>query len=360
MPIVGIGAQPEAIVTGEFQGRNTEAIQKNFEVIFRRLKLLSDAIDGIDGDDGSGGAADPHDILSATHSDSTPASVVNGDLIVGQGGAWARKAVGTNDQFLKVVAGAPEWTEDASGLDLPHDLLGLQHVDTVPDAPVLGDIIEAVGVLEVDLGAFLDGAPSPETIDDLDDGLGFFLSGAPAEPLFEELTVKWTRKEIGAAGAVLTSTGTGTTWSLDSIGRGATVKAYRSTNYVESDATPTAVPFEAVSYDVEGYWDAGAPTRLTVPAGLAGPHVVVGSANFSGALVGVAFLAIYVNGSLVDRTVTAVGNLLAADNVATIASVLDLAAGDYVEFVLEHKLNAPGAHTIVGGVNATNFRMVKV
>jgi hypothetical protein len=55
----------------------------------------------------SGGA---HNILSATHTDTSAASVLAGDMIYGNSTpAWARLPAGTDGQFLKMVSGYPAW-----------------------------------------------------------------------------------------------------------------------------------------------------------------------------------------------------------------------------------------------------------
>jgi hypothetical protein len=61
--------------------------------------------------DGGSGTWVPagHDLLSLTHPDTTPAAVVNGDLLVGQGGKWARFAKGDDGKIFEMVSGAPAW-----------------------------------------------------------------------------------------------------------------------------------------------------------------------------------------------------------------------------------------------------------
>ena len=56
----------------------------------------------------SGSAFSPHNLLSAVHSDVTPASVTRGDIITGQGASpsWSRLAIGSQGQILQ--AGANE------------------------------------------------------------------------------------------------------------------------------------------------------------------------------------------------------------------------------------------------------------
>lgn len=80
--------------------------------------------------------SDAHNILSARH-DATVASAVNGDIITRQAGAWARLAVGSNGQVLVVSGGAPAWGADA------HNLLSTRHGDTTAASPTNGDIIVA-------------------------------------------------------------------------------------------------------------------------------------------------------------------------------------------------------------------------
>lgn len=63
---------------------------------------------------GVGGGSD-HNVLSATHLDSLTASVVAGDLIIGNATpAWARLAKGTDGQVLTLVSGLPAWAAAAT------------------------------------------------------------------------------------------------------------------------------------------------------------------------------------------------------------------------------------------------------
>lgn len=88
-----------------------------------------------------GGGA-PHAVLSATHSDTTAAAVVAGDLIAGLGGGptWQRLGIGAPNDVLTVVAGFPAW---AAAQAVAHNLLSATHGDTVAGTPVRGDIIVA-------------------------------------------------------------------------------------------------------------------------------------------------------------------------------------------------------------------------
>lgn len=68
------------------------------------------------GDDTTAGGGTTHSILSATHTDTIPASLVAGDLLAANGSAaLARVPVGTAGQVLTVTAGAPAWATPAAG-----------------------------------------------------------------------------------------------------------------------------------------------------------------------------------------------------------------------------------------------------
>ena len=81
--------------------------------IYRHLKYLRALVDAINDDvDPPGGAPFAHEMLSVTHSDTTPASAVDGDIFIRSGSKWIRLAIGSADQLLTVSAGLlPEWRD---------------------------------------------------------------------------------------------------------------------------------------------------------------------------------------------------------------------------------------------------------
>lgn len=107
-------------------------------------------------------AAAAHNLLSATHGDTTAGTVATGDVISGQAGAWARLAgnTSTTPQYLKslgsgAAANPPSWAQvaytDLSGVPATfspsaHNLLSAVHGDTTAAAAVRGDGIFAIGV----------------------------------------------------------------------------------------------------------------------------------------------------------------------------------------------------------------------
>lgn len=105
--------------------------------------------------------ASAHNLLSATHGDTTPGSVVTGDIISGQSSAWARLGgnTSTTPQYLKslgsgAAATAPSWAQvaytDLSGVPstfspTAHNILSAQHGDTTVASAVRGDGFFAIG-----------------------------------------------------------------------------------------------------------------------------------------------------------------------------------------------------------------------
>ena len=69
------------------------------------------------GDANWGGSGSSHAILSATHSDSTAAAVVRGDLMTGQGATpkWQRLALGANGKVLKSDGTDVVWGDSTGG-----------------------------------------------------------------------------------------------------------------------------------------------------------------------------------------------------------------------------------------------------
>lgn len=85
------------------------------------------------------GPGAPHNILSATHTDTTAAAAVAGDIIYADATPkWTRLAAGGATQVLTMVAGAPAW---AAGTTIAHNILSAAHGDSTPAAVVRGDII---------------------------------------------------------------------------------------------------------------------------------------------------------------------------------------------------------------------------
>lgn len=99
-----------------------------------------------------------------------------------------------------------------------HNLLSATHPDTVPADPIQGDIIVALGSTPVDnFKYWLDGEAIIFENDNSDTGgLKYWHQGSAFAQGGFGLTsgagTKWQRKALGAAGTVLTSTGTDADW----------------------------------------------------------------------------------------------------------------------------------------------------
>jgi hypothetical protein len=91
-----------------------------------------------------GGAPILHALLSGTHNDTLLASPVRGDLIVANASAlWGRKAKGAIGTAFIMGADDPAWTAIPTQTSL---LLSAVHTDTTPAACVRGDVIIGSGV----------------------------------------------------------------------------------------------------------------------------------------------------------------------------------------------------------------------
>jgi len=78
------------------------------------LTLATTTYAGIFNPGGGGGGGSNHDMLSSTHSDTTPAAGVNGDIIRFNS-TWQRLGIGSAGQCLIVSAGLPAWGACPSG-----------------------------------------------------------------------------------------------------------------------------------------------------------------------------------------------------------------------------------------------------
>lgn len=95
-------------------------------------------------------APSAHDILSATHGDTTPSAVARGDIVTGQGGTpkWAALAKGTAGYVLTMGADEPEWATPAA--PAAHALDGAVH--TVAGLTT-GHFLKATGATTFGFGA---------------------------------------------------------------------------------------------------------------------------------------------------------------------------------------------------------------
>jgi len=120
---------------------------------------------------------------------------------------------------------------------------------------------------------------------------------------------------------------------------------------------PLIVPWQIAEYDTDGFWNAGSPTRLTIPAGvqkvrLSGQVLITSSATAHGA-----HLSVLKNGSNHFRGLPIYsarqGSTGFTDNVYTLgnSAAVPVAAGDYFEL----RLHLSGAASSMNDVLQTNY-----
>lgn len=119
----------------------------------------------------------------------------------------------------------------------------------------------------------------------------------------------------------------GSAWRL-MAGDTPAARAERSSTQSINSASATAISFNVESYDSQGCYSAGSPTRMTAP--FAGIYNVQASAEFAQNATGNRQLHIYVNGAThVRQTIPSIGSGLATR--VSIGANVSLAAADYVE-----------------------------
>lgn len=253
----------------------------------------------------------------------------------------------------------------------PHDLLSATHGDTTPAAPVLGDLAYAqaatTGTTD-DSKFWIDGQPI-DAISSENSAAGqqFWLDGVPSSSLISGATVgatTWRRLPKGANGQALVMVAGVPAWTnLSGLSTGQGARVYRSTNYTLAWGTPTAMSFDTVERDDAGFFAAGTPTRLTVSA--SGWYLVNGQTAADYSQAGLLEVSIRVNGSTFKN-----GRQIGLDNVASgwgvsydqkgLSALVYLNAGDYIELVVTSARTALTSASMIGGAAYTNLSIVKV
>lgn len=343
-------------------------VNDTIEDIYEWLRTLRTLTDAAAAAAAAGGGGSAHDLLSATHTDTTAAAEVDGDLIVGQAGKFARLAKGTDGKALIMVAGAPTWSIDASGLTpAAHNLLSATHGDSSPAAAVNGDLVVAQrdvsGSSDVEK-YWLDGLPI-DSLSNANDGgsMAYWLDGLPHVGLGSYGTPKWARKANGSTvGMVLTAGVDGPDWQLPASASALPTFAHV---YMGADlpmvaaAAAVPIPFSAIVSDASSFWSSGAPTRLTVPAAAAGRYVVLVQTFWTVALVANAWLAIYKNGVMQAESALTAGAAIGTRAPLQSHFIADLAVGDYLEAYVYLEAGGGGI-SVKGGIRTTFMQMVKV
>lgn len=116
----------------------------------------------------------------------------------------------------------------------------------------------------------------------------------------------------------------------------ARVSASQSTNVPTNTDVPLS--FDTVRFDTGGLFNIGTPTRLTAP--VSGKYLIQGQARFVGSTTGIdpsglRELSILLNGVILIAEENAPGlpNVLIDTSKREVATVYELAAGDFVELI---------------------------
>lgn len=248
-----------------------------------------------------------------------------------------------------------------------HNLLSATHPDTIPDDPIQGDIIVALGSTPVDNGKywfngeqvlFEDLNVDTLGLDYWKDGSAFVMGGFG---LSSGSGTKWQRKALGAAGTFLGSTGTEADW-LDPATSSESASVYRTNNVVIPSATDTAISFEAAHFDTASFWSSVTPTRFTIPTGKGGKYLAIGQLTWQDPGTAAGYRAkIRLNGATIvgegsnNQTITGEG-----DTAHQVSAIMNLIAGDYVEIVAHWNYTDVVGKVILGGTYATFGQLLKV
>ena len=121
---------------------------------------------------------------------------------------------------------------------------------------------------------------------------------------------------------------------------------------------PYLVVFDRVDRDTDGFWDAGAPTRFTVPAGISKVRLKAGVRFEDSANAGVNQLQIFKDGATLQASpydstrVYSSGSSVNVANVCT--TVIDVEEGNYFE------VSVSSSVTGVNEVNASAFTYFEI
>lgn len=249
----------------------------------------------------------------------------------------------------------------------PHNLLSAQHIDTTTASPQAGDMIVGSPASTPDVtrgwigGRVFDYLPTSRTV-----GTSKYWSTGLAASGLTHLggAVKWERRSRGTPGYVWTASATGAEWQPPSGGSsGSGGGGYGAAAYLAGDtavganfpAIATQVSFGATSHDDDGLWTAVSPARLTIPADGSGRYLVLAQATLQVAL-GTASVQLVVkkNGVEIRRGPNFGSNSTYLQNVGQLVIPrVELNTGDYVELWIEVEHGSLAYYTLRGGATAT-------
>lgn len=242
-----------------------------------------------------------------------------------------------------------------------HNLLSAAHPDTDPASVVLGDTIVGQGIGDTDAQKYwFEGEPLDELADTTTAGAQlFWIDGLPTIVLSTPLEVKWARKAIGAAGTQPVSNGSGWEWQDVAAVEPVWASLYKASDVAIASSTSQDLLLDGIVFD--GYSYQSSDRRyVSIPSGRAGVYLVVGQIQFESPFFGSGWIALVKNGVTIATV-----NLEAADGVSERAAVGSswlgmLAVGDLISLNAAFLSPTGVASVVEGGTNKTFLQLLKV
>ena len=165
------------------------------------------------------------------------------------------------------------------------------------------------------------------------------------------------RLAVGTNGQVLTADSTASTglkWATPTTIPFIGARAWKSAAQSISNVTGTAVTFNNEDFDTNSFHSTSVNTdRMTIPTGLGGKYLVIGTFDWAANATGQRVGYIYLNGGL--RYAVSVNNMGATVGPSTqVSGIVEAAAGDYLQ--LQCYQDSGGALNLSGGFTySTSF-----
>jgi hypothetical protein len=119
--------------------------------------------------------------------------------------------------------------------------------------------------------------------------------------------------------------------------------------------TWTPIPWSTEVFDTDGFWDAAAPTKFTVPSGKAGKYLVNGQVMLAVGADGTQQLTrIRKNATTSMAEAQHIRNTTTAPTTPLI-SIVDLAAGDFLTFDVQHDTTGTDPAVVSGAAQPLSF-----